>query len=61
MRRLGRAAGHDGLMAAEHKGNEAVAPPIVGMGIITKGGGPGGLVRAGRKGNEAVAPLRVRR
>ena len=56
---IGRAAGHDGLMAAGRKGNEAVAPPIIDMGITTEGRQPGGLVRAGHKGSEAAAPPRL--
>jgi len=59
MRRLGRTAGHDGLMTAGRKGNEAVAPPVIGMGIITEGRRPGGLVRARHKGSEAAAPPRL--
>jgi len=59
IRRLGRSAGHGGLMAAGRKGNEAVAPPIIGMGIITEGRQPGGLERAGHKGSEAAAPPRL--
>jgi len=46
-------------MAAGRKGNEAVASPIIGMGIITEGRQPGGFVRAGRKGSEAVARSRL--
>jgi len=59
IRRLERTAGHDGLMAAGRKGNEAVAAPMIGMGIITEGRQPGGHERAGHKGNAAAAPPRL--
>jgi len=60
MRRLGRAAGPGGLMAAGLKGNEAVAPPVIANGIAIesawRAAGPGGLMRVGHKGSEAAAP-----
>jgi len=52
-------AGHDGLIAAGRKGNEAVAPSIISMRIITEGRQPGGLVRAGHKVSAAAAPPRL--
>jgi len=64
-RRLGRAAGLGGLMAAGLKGNEAVAPPYFGIGIgiaieiAMEGRRPGGLMRAGHKGSAAAAPPRL--
>ena len=61
MRRLGRAAGLGGLLRVSHEGSEAVAPPIIGIEIITEGRRPGGLMRAGHKGSEAAAPPRLSR
>jgi len=64
MRRQGRAAGQSGVMVAGLKGNEAVAPPCLGIGIgiaieiVMEGRRPGGLMRAGHKGSEAAAPPR---
>ena len=40
IRRLGRSAGHGGLMAAGRKGNEAVAPPIIDCYGNDYGGSP---------------------
>ena len=62
MRRLERAAGSGGLMAAGLKGNEAVAPPCFGIGIgiaieiVTEGRRPRRPYARGAQGQRGRCP-----